>query len=181
VPQPTAPPRDENHKELNSRPADWVENQTHYHVDTKRARYPLLTANVQQQQQLYFVSHAASKVVTFGLLIAETLVQSQGVDKSSYICPVSEYLDMFCDSPFVTHGQKNTAELTGCILKISVQVFQKFGNSFYLLSNTDGNPWTTDTKLVGSVELNTVTKHNLANHYTETQQKIMFIFITYIF
>jgi hypothetical protein len=125
VPQPTAPPRDDNHKELDSRQADWVENQTHDHVDTKRARYPLLTANV--QIQLYFVSHAAPKVVTFGLLTADTRVQSQSVDKSSYSCPVSEYLDMSCDSPAVIHGQKNTAQLTGCILKLSVQAFQKLG------------------------------------------------------
>ena len=97
----------------------------HDHVDTKSARYPLLTANVQQQR--YFVSHAAPKVVTFGLLTAETRVQSQGVDKSSYSCPVSEYLDMNCDSSVVTDGQKNTTELTGCILKLSIQTFQKFG------------------------------------------------------
>jgi len=151
----------------------------HDHVDTKSATYPLLTANVQQQR--YFVSHAAPKVVTFGLLTAETRVQSQGVDKSSYSCPVSEYLDMNCDSSVVTDGQKNTTELTGCILKLSIQTFQKFGIFFYLLSNTEGNPWTTDKHQVIGFSGTTVTKYNLANYYTETKQKLMFIFIIHIF
>jgi hypothetical protein len=127
-----------------------------------------------------FNSHATPKVVTFGLLTAETRVQSQGVDKSSYSCTVSEYLDMSCDSPVVKHGQKNTAELKGCTLKLFVQTFPKFG-IFYLLSNTDGNPRITDKHQVSGFSGTTVTKHNLANHYTETKQKLMFIFIAYIF
>jgi hypothetical protein len=86
---------------------------------------------------------------------------------------------MFCDSPVVTHGQKNMAERTGCILKLSVQTFQKFG-IFYLLSNTGGNPWTTDKHQVSGFNGTTVTKHNLANHYTETKQKL-FILIIYTF
>jgi len=100
----------------------------HDHVVTNRATYSLLTANV--QQQVYFVSHAALKVVTFGLLTAQIWVQSQGVDKSSYSCTVSEYLDMSCDYPIVIHGQKKMAELTGCILKLSVKTFKKFGIFF---------------------------------------------------
>jgi hypothetical protein len=143
VPQPTAAPRDENHKELDSRQADWVKN---HHLGTKRVRHPILTTNVQQQR--YLVSHAASKVVNFGLLTAQTLVQCQGVDKSPYSCSVSQYLDMSCDSLIVKHGQKNTAELTGCISKLSVQTFQKLGIFFYLLSNTDGNQWTINKQQV---------------------------------
>jgi hypothetical protein len=86
---------------------------------------------------------------------------------------------MSCDSPVVTHGQKNTAELTGCILKLSVQTLQKLG-IFYLLSNTDGNPWTRDKHQVSGFSGTTATKHNFSNHYTETKQKIIFIVITYI-
>jgi hypothetical protein len=71
----------------------------HDHLDTKRVRHPILTANV--QQQLYMVIPAALKVVNFGLLSGQTLVQSQDVDKSSYRSPVSEYLDMPCDSLIV--------------------------------------------------------------------------------
>ena len=103
----------------------------HDDLDTKRARYSLLNANV--QQQIYFHSHATPKMVTFGLLTAENRVQSQDVDKPSYSRTVSEYHDMSCNSPVVTHGRKNKAELTGCILKLSVQIIQKLGIFFYLL------------------------------------------------
>jgi len=66
-------------------------------------------------------------------------------------------------------------------MKLSVQTFQKFGIFFYLLSNTDGNPWTTDKHQVSGFSGTAVTEHNLANHYTETKQKLMFIFVIYIF
>ena len=123
----------------------------HDYVDTKRARYPLLTANV--QQQLYLASHAAPKVVTFGLLTAETRVQSQGIDKSSYSCTVSEYHDMSCDYPV---GYTWT-EKYGGIDRVHFETFRSdipkiwdFFISFQIQMATHGPQ--TNTKLVGSVE-----------------------------
>jgi hypothetical protein len=122
-----------------------------------------------------FVSNAAPKVVNFGLLTTDTRVQSQDVDISSNSRPVPEYLDMSCDSAVVKHGQKNTAELTGCILKLSIQTFQKLG----VLLFTFIYRWQPiDHKhQVSGFSGTAVTKHNLANHYTETKQKLMFIFV----
>ena len=124
----------------------------HDHVDRKPARYPLLTANV--QQQIYFVSHAASKVVTFGLLIAETRVQSQGVDKCSYSCPVSEYLHMSCDSPVVKSWTEKYGGTDGVHFETFRSDIPKIWDFFFIyfqIQMATHGPQT-NTKLVGSVE-----------------------------
>ena len=121
----------------------------HDHVVTKRVMYPLLTANV--QQQVYFVSHAALKVVSFGLLAAKIWVQSQGVDRSSYCCPLSEYLDMSCDSPVGYTWTEKYGEADRVDFETLRSDIPKIWDFFYLLSNTVGSPWTTDKHQVSGI------------------------------
>ena len=131
---------DENHKELDSRHTGWIENQMHDHVDTKRARCPLLT--------LLATPHLRWLLLGFSLQRpgfnprVSTNLRTVVLYRNTSTCPAILQL-LHVDRKIWRNWQ-------GAFSNFPFRHSKNLG-FFYLLSNTVGNPWTTDKHQVSGI------------------------------